>query len=380
MDNKYKYIKRISSGAFSVCDLYKNNSKLFAIKTAIDLEDGISYNELREIFSLLILTYHPNIIRLNEIFINIDGILNIVYKYYPKTLSSYIIQTNTVDRLPFILPFIKQMISALYYMHSNGIIHTDLKEANIMLSSINNFDIKIIDFGSCHIKYITEKYSIVSTYTIRAPEVYTYDYNYDNKIDIWSFGVVLYRFITGNYILDHNKHHNTSDIEKLKEIYNFIDNIDNLPIEPKFKTLLKKMLEIDPEKRLDIYSLITLFQELFNINIPLSIITNKLNNIKLETLDNKLEDLNNHISLQLFNVKLKKLNFGNLILKKLKRLNSLDYATIWYLNYQFTHADVEYNLKDFLPIFNAYYKTVFDIKDIHNNCFIILDVIEFDLF
>ena len=77
---------------------------------------------------------------------------------------------------------------------------------------------------------------------------------------------------------------------------------------------------------------------------------------------------------------MKKLNFGNLILKKLKRLNSLDYATIWYLNYQFTHADVEYNLKDFLPIFNAYYKTVFDIKDIHNNCFIILDVIEFDLF
>ena len=50
MDNSYKYIKCISSGAFSMCGLYKKNNKYYAIKTSIDSGeyDGISCNELRE--------------------------------------------------------------------------------------------------------------------------------------------------------------------------------------------------------------------------------------------------------------------------------------------------------------------------------------------
>ena len=72
--------------------------------------------------------------------------------------------------------------------------------------------------------------------------------------------------------------------------------------------------------------------------------------------------------------------FGNLILEKLEDLNNLDYITIWYLNYQFTHSDVEYYLKDFIPIFNSYYKTIFDKYEINRNCFYILDLIEFNLF
>ena len=56
-------IKNISTGAFSICNLYKKNNKLYAIKipTENDL-DGIIYNELREIFALLILNENSNII------------------------------------------------------------------------------------------------------------------------------------------------------------------------------------------------------------------------------------------------------------------------------------------------------------------------------
>lgn len=379
----YKYIKNISKGAFSICNLYKKNNKLYAIKKAIDYSEnsGVSNNELREIFALLILNNHPNIIRINEIYIDSGNAINIVYNYYSKTLFEYFVNTSYEERSKYLLQFINQMLSAIHYIHSNGIIHTDLKDTNILVSIVDdNFEIKIIDFGSSTINMITDKYSIVSTYTIRAPEIYTYDKNYDCKIDLWSLGVLVYKFITGKDILNPYIHNQSSDIEKIKYIYNFIDNLDSQNIETKMKFFLKELLKIDPVKRLDVNNFILLFENIFKVQVPLYEVNNNLNNLILSNKSFELNSLNAYISSRLFNVKLNNLYFGNLILDKLEDLHNLDYITIWYLNYQFTHSDVEYYLKDFLPIFNSYYKTIFDKNEINKNCFVLLDLIEFNLF
>ena len=93
MEN-YKYIKNISSGAFSNVGLYKKNGRYFAIKISNDKNnhEGIMCNEIREIISLIILKNHPNIININEIFLNTNFTLNLVYKYYPETLESFLIE------------------------------------------------------------------------------------------------------------------------------------------------------------------------------------------------------------------------------------------------------------------------------------------------
>jgi len=382
MEYKYKYIKKISTGAFSICNLYKRNKRLLAIKKPIDCFEGITYNELREIFSLLFLNNHPNIIQINEVYIDSHNAVNIVYNYYSKTLYELIIETSYIQRQQYLLQFIQQMLSAIYHIHNNGIIHTDIKECNIMISNLTNkeIEIKVIDFGSSYIKNLTDKYSIVSTYTIRAPEIYTYDYNYNNKIDIWSLGVLIYKFITGNDILSPNKHNESTDIDKLKDIYNFIDDLDNINIDIKMKYFLKEMLKIEPNERLDIYNLILLFENIFKMNVPLHDTVYKLENLQITSINSNLSSLNKYISSRLFNIKLNNLHFGTIILNKLDDIKQIDYITIWYLNYQFTHTDVEYILKDFIPIFNSYYKTIFDIIEIHRNCFNILDLIEFNLF
>mgnify|MGYP003705960151 CR=1 FL=1 len=380
---EYKYIKNISKGAFSICNLYKKKNNLYAIKKALDYSEnlGVSNNELREIFALLILNKHPNIIRINEIYIDSGNAINIVYNYYSKTLFDFFVTTKNEERCKYLLQFINQMLSAIHYIHSNGIIHTDLKETNILVSIVNNkFEIKIIDFGSSTISRITDKYSIVSTYTIRAPEIYTYDKNYDNKIDLWSLGVLINKFITGKDILNPHIHNNSSDIEKIKYIYNFIDNLDTQNIEIKMKFFLKELLKIDPVKRLDVNNFILLFENIFKVQVPLYEVNNNLNELILSNKCFELNSLNTYISSRLFNIKLNNLYFGNLILEKIEDVNNLDYITIWYLNYQFTHSDVEYYLKDFLPIFNSYYKTIFDKNEINKNCFYLLDLIEFNLF
>lgn len=89
------------------------------------------------------------------------------------------------------------MMSAITYCHNHGIAHRDLKPENLLLSEPNDTkNIKVIDFGTSKAfgsnHHMKEKFGTV--YYI-APEVLTYDY--DEKCDVWSAGVILYIMLCG---------------------------------------------------------------------------------------------------------------------------------------------------------------------------------------
>jgi len=95
---------------------------------------------------------------------------------------------------------IKQLLSAVTYCHSKGVVHRDLKPENILIDSILKnglIRIKVIDFGTA--LFLTPHGSISETlgtpYYI-APEVINGDYN--EKCDIWSIGVIMFILLTGN--------------------------------------------------------------------------------------------------------------------------------------------------------------------------------------
>jgi calcium-dependent protein kinase len=102
-----------------------------------------------------------------------------------------------------------QVFSALTYLHTNNIVHRDLKLENILISEIEKdkktgkkyFWIKIIDFGTAKIfeKNKKEKAIVGSSYYI-APEVLQKAYN--EKCDTWSAGVILYMLIVGRAPFD----------------------------------------------------------------------------------------------------------------------------------------------------------------------------------
>lgn len=98
----------------------------------------------------------------------------------------------TLPRLSYIA---RQCFIALEFVHSMGLVHSDVKPENILLASYSRAQAKLIDFGSSC--YLTDRQSsYIQSRSYRAPEV-VLGLPYDGRIDIWSIGCVIAEMFTG---------------------------------------------------------------------------------------------------------------------------------------------------------------------------------------
>ena len=142
----------------------------------------------------------------------------------------------------------KQVLSAVSYWHNLNIVHRDLKPENLLLDSDSaGATIKVIDFGTSQ-KYDPEK-KMNQTYGTPyyiAPEILAGEYN--EKWDVWSWGVILYILLSGRPPFD-----GQTDDEILENVAKGIYKTDS----PAWKNvssegldLVQKMLKFDPDKRI----------------------------------------------------------------------------------------------------------------------------------
>jgi calcium-dependent protein kinase len=93
----------------------------------------------------------------------------------------------------------KQLLSALAYMHSLNIIHRDIKLDNVVFlpSGEQSISIKIIDFGTAvqTADKVVHNFPIAGTLSYLAPEVL--GEVLAEKSDIWSSAVLMYILLTG---------------------------------------------------------------------------------------------------------------------------------------------------------------------------------------
>ena len=89
-----------------------------------------------------------------------------------------------------------EIISALEYLHTNAIIHRDIKLENILLDREGH--IKIVDFGLCkeNIRWDSSTSTLCGTPEYRAPEIIN-NMKYGKDVDWWAFGIVMSEMIIG---------------------------------------------------------------------------------------------------------------------------------------------------------------------------------------
>lgn len=94
------------------------------------------------------------------------------------------------------------LVSAIDYIHSNNVVHRDLKLENILLQKKDDpYNLKIIDFGiSGLLSKVGGEIIHAGTMMYSPPEVVSEeDLSSNPKIDIWSLGVILYVLLTKEF-------------------------------------------------------------------------------------------------------------------------------------------------------------------------------------
>ncbi|KAJ3282681.1 Serine/threonine-protein kinase wnk4 [Borealophlyctis nickersoniae] len=114
------------------------------------------------------------------------------------TLKSYIRKSKGPVRPKVLKSWCRQILSGLHYLHTRNppIIHRDLKCENVFING-NNGQAKIGDLGLAVVKSKDHVSSVLGTPEFMAPELY--DEKYDEKVDIWSFGLMVLEIVTKEY-------------------------------------------------------------------------------------------------------------------------------------------------------------------------------------
>lgn len=140
---------------------------------------------------------HPNIAALFDYYEH-DGIGFLIMEYVPsKSLADLYRKEGAVEPTR-LLPILIQTARGLFVAHSHGVIHRDVKPANIMVSETGN--VKITDFGVSYSndqEQITQDGMVVGTAQYISPEQAQGE-QATAQSDIYSLGVVAYEGLCGH--------------------------------------------------------------------------------------------------------------------------------------------------------------------------------------
>ncbi|RKP02972.1 hypothetical protein CXG81DRAFT_29392 [Caulochytrium protostelioides] len=162
------------------------------------------------------------------------------------TLKSYLRKTKGGSIKPKVLKnWARQILSGLHYLHTRDppIIHRDLKCDNIFING-NNGQAKIGDLGLAVVKRRDHVSSVLGTPEFMAPELY--EERYDERVDIYSFGMVILEIVTRDF--PYSECHNQAQI--YRKVTSGIKPAALTRVQdPEIRAFIELCTEFDPHRR-----------------------------------------------------------------------------------------------------------------------------------
>ncbi|CAL7950800.1 unnamed protein product [Xylocopa violacea] len=195
---KYEVLRQVGEGSFGQVYKAKKRSDGEMVAFKVIRKRGRSLKELKSLRQECEIQrhlHHPNIVQMLDSFETENEIV-VVTEYADKELYEILGKAGRLSeqRAQVIAC---DLVSALYYLHSNRVLHRDLKPQNVLLES--NGVAKLCDFGfarsmSTGTHVLT---SIKGTPLYMAPELIE-ERPYDHNADLWSLGCIVYELVVGS--------------------------------------------------------------------------------------------------------------------------------------------------------------------------------------
>jgi len=265
--DSYEKISFLGEGGFS--QVFKVRHKITSDYRAMkvikrqSLNSCMNETSIFDEINILKTLDHPNIIKIYEFFQDLRNFYLITEYCEHGDLADNLVDDNNKLNVflteSVVCDIMKQLLSAIIYLHSQNVIHGDLKLENILVSNKSNsskdlnyhrnMEIKLIDFGCSRFfkkdNALTDQ--INGTINYIAPEAL--QGNLDKKNDIWSCGIIMYILLSGEFPFIGKSDTETIDLIE-KGDYCFKPNSFN-KISNDAKDLIKLLMTFDYKTRID---------------------------------------------------------------------------------------------------------------------------------
>ena len=198
----YDIKQKLGKGKFGLVKLGINKETNDKVAVKVMNKNNMDSSDLelvRTEIEILKICQHPYIIKLYDIFENVDYIYIIMEYCSGGDLFSFLQKRNFILKEDKVATIMYKLCKAVFYVHSYGIADRDIKPENVLLTSEDeDADIRLLDFGLSKIvgpnQKCTEPYG---TLTYCAPEIIL-DKPYLKTVDSWSLGVMTYLMLSGS--------------------------------------------------------------------------------------------------------------------------------------------------------------------------------------
>eukprot|EP01065_Artemidia_motanka_P026277 TRINITY_DN3119_c1_g1_i1.p1 TRINITY_DN3119_c1_g1~~TRINITY_DN3119_c1_g1_i1.p1 ORF type:complete len:531 (+),score=168.71 TRINITY_DN3119_c1_g1_i1:130-1722(+) len=194
LDNRYEVTSRLGEGAFGAVFKAVTLDE-YGFSVAVKEMDSSQMNHEEVLRELQLMWHFRDCPQIIKVFNAVPGSpTRLVLELLDIDLDRWLETTQKKIELRQVRLLLYQMLGALHWLHAAGVVHRDLKCANMLLHC--NWQLKLCDLGAAKADGDdASKDCRIGTHTQRAPELLVGPWPYSEATDVWAVGVVFQRLL-----------------------------------------------------------------------------------------------------------------------------------------------------------------------------------------